>query len=191
MKKFVANITVEAAFVLPVIIYTIFALIYFAFYLHDISRIESTVNEWVYKAALSIKHPVDLGNAEIRYEDINSRGIFYYLKGQLDIETEALSTLLQEELSGGLFIVEVKEINTEISPFTVSAKVKTILKISLNPVDNLLVKYSVKSIGTTQSVHNPSEFIRICNLITENTDIANSINKLTERLNSLLGRLAQ
>lgn len=34
-----ASITVEAAFIMPIIILTIFALIYLAFYLHDKSRI--------------------------------------------------------------------------------------------------------------------------------------------------------
>lgn len=188
-KKYGASITVEAAFVVPVIIYTIFALMYFSFYLHDIITVESKVNKWVYRTACNIKHPVDLINDDIIYESINDPGVFYYLKGDLDIEAEDLRMLLQEELSKDLFILTVKEINTEINPFVVRVKVLTQLNISLNPVKSILGKEMVKTFETSQDVHNPSEFIRICNAITETIDTKNSLDQLNEKLTELLNSL--
>lgn len=188
-NKFKASITVEAAFVIPIVIYTIFALMYFSFYLHDVCTIESKLDQWVHKAALSFKNPVDLDKDEILYEHINSRGLLYYIKNNSSEEASELKNLLDRDLNKGLFIITIRDIRTEVTQYKIDANVIAELKISLNPIKNMLGKYATKTIGSTQNIHNPSEFVRMSSVIIETLDLDKGINDWKEKIGSLFKSL--
>ena len=55
-KKIKGSITVEAAFIMPLIILVIFSIVYLSFYLHDYCKLQGTVDLALHKAIFSAKH---------------------------------------------------------------------------------------------------------------------------------------
>ena len=157
--------TVEAALLMPLILFVVFSLIYLAFYLHDISRIQGIVDDALKKASLSFKHDSNFITGETNYANINERGAFYLITGSTKQEEETLQKYLQNKLSRGLFITKISGIQTEANKWRIYIRVNVEISISTRGVMNFFDPIAYKIIDGTCSIHNPAETIRMTEVI--------------------------
>lgn len=179
------SITVEAAFVMPIIILTIFALIYLTFYLHDICRIQGVVDLTVHKAGLALKHDADVETGEISYEEINERGVFYQLFGDSGAEDEIRGILLKE-LSKGLFLVKAESIEVKDDKQKVRISVITDTELTLLGLTHIFQAFPKKTITGEYPVHNPAETVRCTEIILETGSKLKGVDELRNKLNSFI-----
>lgn len=186
-RTITGSITVEAAFVMPVVILSIFALLYLAFYLHDICIIRGTVDLTIYKAGMTVKHEAMFATGEVAYEKINDRGVFYQLTGDTHEQEEQIQEYLKIRLSKGLFITKIKDIKTEVGKSKISMSVRAATEIVLPGFGHLFKPYSNTMISGECPVHNPAETIRCMEMILETGSRVKGMDQLKKRLEDISG----
>ncbi len=136
------SITVEAAYVMPIIILILITFIYLAFYLHDICRITGEMELALHKAGVSFKHDATIKTGEVDYDEINDRGVFYRIFGSTKEKETRVNNYLKQELSEGLFLVKIKNIKVEDNKSKVTVSVVYHTKLSIPWIAKLFAPLS-------------------------------------------------
>lgn len=184
-NSFSGSLTVEAAFVMPIIIYAIFALIYLAFYLHDYCRLQGIVDKTFLKAETIMRHETNPNTGEICYEQINDRGIFYSIMGGTE-EKETIQGYIKQALSQGLFLSKVTDIQTKVEDSTITILVTAEIKVTLPGVKQLFRNFSHMSIEEEYKIHNPAEALRRYEVILTTGSEIKGADQLKEKLKNIL-----
>lgn len=142
-KRWGASVTVEAAFVVPIVIFAILALIYFAFYLHDRVRAETI-------AERALEKGVHFSAQQPWMERIFER----------EAVEQVVEGDLEEELKSGFFFLEKESISCEANGLSVSIQIKMKGKISLNPVGSLWAAEPGFALERGLPIHDPPELLR-------------------------------
>ncbi len=182
VKTCKASITVEAAFVMPIVILTIFALIYLSFYLHDLCRIQGIVDVTLHKAGLILKHESELATAEIDYEYIKDQGIFDLLQEDSKESEQELYEYLQQKLSKGLFLAKIADIEAKVERSKLTVSVRTNTEISIPWVRKLMASYSQTVISGDYPIHDPAETIRVCEVVLDTTSQVKGVDELKNKI---------
>ncbi len=183
-----ASITVEAAFVMPVVLCTVFALIYLTLQLHDICRIQGIMDKTLHQAGMLYKHRTELASDEINYAWIGDRGVFYDLFGDLSGEKEGVKRYLQQELSKGLFLLRITKLEAEVKKTKLRVRIEAETLISLPWVAPLFDGLSSMVLTGEYPVHNPAETIRICEVILDTGLQVKGVELLKSKLEGFLKR---
>lgn len=186
MKRHVrGSLTLEAAFVMPIILYSIFALIYLGFYLHDYCKIQGLVDRTLYKAGAVLQKGMDPESGALPYEQHREEGIFETITGSKE-RKETLYIYLERELSKGLFLSKVREITINTGYTTVSAIVLVETKVSLPGIQPLFRKLSKVEIKEEEILHNPAESIRKYEVILETASEIKGADQLKKTIEDIL-----
>lgn len=180
------SITVEASFVLPLVILIIFALIYLSFCLHDMCKIQDVVDETLHKAGLAYKHESSLETGEVRYEAVNSRGVFYALTGDAGQLEKAMNYHVLSQLSRGLLLFRIIDVDSEVGKLSLSTSVRTKATIKLPVFGKLFDHYLSRETTGSYLIHNPAETIRACETILQTGSEIKGVNQLKNSLQKLL-----
>ena len=181
MKTCKASITVEAAFIMPIIVLTVVALIYLSFYLHDLCRIQGVVDMSLHKAGLLLKHESELATAEIDYEHIKDQGIFDPWQEDSKEEQE-LQAYLHMKLSKGLFLTKIADIEATVDDTKLTISVKTDTRISIPWVRERIASYSHMVISGEYPMHDPAETIRVCDVILDTASQIKGVDDLKNKI---------
>ena len=181
------SITVEAAFVMPLVIFTMIALILLGFYLHDVCKVQGIVDKTLHKAALCVKHEADITSGKIAYERINRRGVFYLVFGNTEQEKEEIQEYLVKELSEGLFIsqIDAVKVGAGKSKLTITLDMET--DITLPFFLTLFQKFRNTEIKGEYPVHDPAETIRRTEVILDTGSSIKGVDELKEKLEGIFG----
>lgn len=160
-KQKEASITVEAVFVIPIVIFTIFALIYLAFYLHDRVRTEEIVERSFNQAEPFITQRSAIGGAPWEYENLNKAGSWGYFRDSSQEQEKKIYEYLEEELSHGFFLLEPERIICKTEGFVLKIQVNMKGRISLNPVKSFLGETPEFVLERKIPLHSPEEVLRV------------------------------
>lgn len=180
------SITVEAAFVMPMIILSIFALIYLSFLLHDQNRIQGTVDQVLHNATITVKHNADPRTGAIDYEKLIDRGVFYFLSQDTKQENANVENYLRQELEGGLFQFEIKLLKVEVEAFRINVEVVAMTKVKLPFVQKLFRRFSYSRTFASAHIHNPAETIRCSEIILETGSNIKGVEELKNMLEHII-----
>jgi hypothetical protein len=187
MKKSVrGSVTVEAALVMPLIVFIIFALLYLTFFLHDKSRIQNAVDKTLHKAALTVKHEADISSGEVYYEDINNRGVFYLPFGSTEEEENKIWDYVSRELQNGLLIADISNIKVNAGKFKIQITVEADMPVSLPGIRQFLKNLSRIKIVESSQIHNPTEQIRVSEVILDTGLKIKGVEALKDKLDNVL-----
>lgn len=176
----------EAALLMPLILFVIFSLVYLAFYLHDISRIQGIADDALNKASFSFKHDSDFITGETKYANINERGVFYFITGSTKPGQETLQKYLQNKLSGGLFITKITGTQTEVNHWKIYIRINTEISISIRGIMNFFNPIAHKTIEGSITVHNPAETIRMSDVILNTGQKIKGMDEIKKKLEKVL-----
>jgi len=176
------SITVEAAFIMPVVVFCIIAIIYLAFYLHDYCRLTGTLDLVIHRACIAVRHEADLASGRVSYEDINDRGVFYVLMGDTKAEEERIAKYLAQELDKGLLVSRLEKSDVKVTSLSVRISVRAGTDMKLPILGETIDKITNIELQRSYPVHNPAETIRICELILDTGSKIKGINRLKDML---------
>ncbi len=180
------SITVEAAFVMPVVLLAVFALIYLTLQLHDTCRIQGVLDKTLHLAGISYKHKAELASGKVNYIWIRDRGVFYGLLGDRSAEEGELTTYLQQELSRGLFLSRITGLETEAGRAKLRIRIEAETPISLPWVASFFAGFSTTVISGEYPVHNPAETIRLCEIVLDTGSQIKGVEQLKSKLENFL-----
>ncbi|TCT11646.1 TadE-like protein [Natranaerovirga pectinivora] len=195
--KLEGSFTIEAAFIMPIIIITIITLIYMTFYLHDMTYLQSVANNTAMKGAQSLKYiDVDMNTMNINYENINNRFI-YWRNTNLNHRRGDLKSHFNNQIKNKLFQVQAKDITvyTEIESKGLNKYLKVdaiaefrtpfnFISQILNGGKTIHIQVSSKAILPDQQ-----EFIRTVNLIEYVLNNYTIFDGLVEKYNDVLSQI--
>lgn len=115
-RKVNGSYTVEAAFILPVIVFVVIACLYMGFILHDNVRIQTVLKRSAEMAQDMLAHSRESETGDIEYESLNEK----IRKNQVEKE---VGEYIKKELEKGVFLAEIQEQDVEISLLRVSVSV--------------------------------------------------------------------
>jgi hypothetical protein len=167
---------------MPVIILTIVAIIYLAFFLYDKNRIQGVVDMTLHKIGVTVKHDADITTGKVDYERINQRGVFY-MTFRNDIDQERIvKELLLRELSKGLFLAKLHRVEVNMERYKVAVRIEADINVSLPVINYLFAKLSLLEVKGEYTFHNPVETIRRTEVVLETGSKIKGIEDLKERL---------
>lgn len=153
--------TVEAAFVVPILIFVLLALIYMSFYLYDKVRIQSVIDTEAAVAAGAVKHERNPETGDVEYEHLDDRGLYFSMFGDLSREEEKTKERVRAQLEHGLFLCEVTGVEVNLDRSQADIRVFAHANIRM-----LKIREYFAGSGTdlvlmaTGKVHYPAEFAR-------------------------------
>jgi len=183
-----ASVTVEAVFVMPVVLLTVFALIYLAFYLHDRCRIQGIVDQTLHNASVSLKHETDPETGRADYDRIGDRGVYYLLLGDRSESETKFQSYLGKELSGGLWLTRVTRIQADMHRTELEITVGTKTEIAIPWINSFFASFSKDEIRGEATIHDPAETIRICEVVLDTGAQIKGVGKLMEKIDEILGK---
>jgi hypothetical protein len=180
------SLTVEAALIMPIVIFIIFAVMYLSFYLHDRCRIQGIVDRTLHKAELTLKHKADFPSGEVKFEDINDRGVFYLFFDNTKNDEENIGAYLQNELKRGLFFIKINSINVTVNKFGIAISVEAKVPISFFGVTNLWKPNYLVLTNASGPIHNPAETIRLSEVVLQTGSKFKGADDLKEKIERVL-----
>ncbi len=181
-----ASITVEAAYVMPIVIFAVFAVIYLAFYLHDYCILQGAVDRTVRKADFYSNQVSDMEMGEIYYEAINSRGVFYPIFGDSSDMEGQMRRVLKQGLEGRLFLYDVVSTHAEADQYKIELILSAKRKINLPIFGKVFRSFEAVSITGGCSIHRPAETVRFMEVIMDTASEIKGVSELKEKLEKFL-----
>ena len=181
-----ASITVEAAYVMPIVIFAIFAVIYLAFYLHDYCILQNAIDMTTHKASFYANKTSDMNESEIYYEVINSRGVFYQLVGDMIPVKQQVQKALKKELENSLFLYDTISLQTEVDQYNIKVSLSARRKINLPIFGEIFRKMESTNISANCPIHRPAETIRSMEVIMNTASEVKGVSEFKEKLEKLL-----
>ncbi|MBH1941020.1 pilus assembly protein [Mobilitalea sibirica] len=185
-KKWEGSLTIEAALIMPVIILVILFLIYLSFYLHDRCKLQGITNNTLFKAGQIIRHAGNIDSEEIDYEHINDRGVFYLLFGNSEEEETKIRYYLFQQFEKGLFITTIYNIKVDCSHNKIKIIVEADIKIPVPGIKDFFNPDRALVIQAEGAVHNPTQTIRMAEVILETGSKIKGFDAWKEKMNKIL-----
>lgn len=179
------SFTVEAALIFPIIFFAILTMLYLAFYLHDMCRIHDVMDQTLHRAGMSLKHETDFATGAIHYDEINHRGVLYLPFGSTEEEEIQIEQYLNKELKKGLFLTKIININVAVGKWTIGMTVESESKVSLPAAKKYLEPYLHKVIQKKYPIHNPTEVIRISEVVLDTGSKVKGAEKLLDKIKTI------
>jgi hypothetical protein len=131
-----------------------------------------------------MKHESELASAEIDYEHIKDQEIFDLRQENSKEEEQELQAYLRRELSKGLFLMKVADIEVTVERSNITISAQANIQISIPWVREFMESNSNSVISGEYPIHDPAETIRVCDVI---LDTASQIKGVDELKNKIEG----
>lgn len=179
------SMTVEAVFLIPIIIFVIFALMYMTLYFYDQVLIDTTSRRAALEQEQKIRHTTDEKTGMIQFEKVSVKGLENLLQNY-DTEEEIITNKLKK-INKNMFQGAVK--NTKVSIRTGDIEISEdseILSLT-KAVGSYLPKSSRSNRHYVKlAVHNPEEFVRGYTALEEIAEQTGQGGKIKQTLKKLL-----
>ena len=183
-----ASITVEAAFIMPLILFLLFALIYLSFILYDICRIQGGMDRTLHQYGLSLKHETDAVTGRIRYEEIGKRGVFYLLTDHSDLYEKRIEADITDQLTKGLLLVKIASVEATVGKFSITIAIEASYQVPVPFAHALLEPYSNILLTGSYPIHDPVETIRRCEVILDTASDIKGVDEMKEKIEKFLNK---
>lgn len=186
-KRVHGSFTIEAVFVVPIVLFTIVSIIYISFYLHDYNRMRGMTDRTLHRASFYVKHEFDIEKGKIHYEEIKDQGIICQVFDKSsDTNEDEIETYLMKKLSDGLFATRITDIEVKLDKLKTSIKVTGEFQIPIKGLSKVFFSNKALIIDVSASNHNPAEAVRISEVVLDTGSKIKGIDKLKEKIQTLL-----
>ena len=180
--------TVEAALILPIILFIIIGLMYLGFYLHDKVKIQSIINDTSTRGGELIQYEADLETGLIDYDRYQNRSLLYPYFADFSKKEYEIDTYLVERLKRGLFIAKIDSVTVSASSNKIHILVNGHMDIPFREVKQLFTDNGLTfSNESTMEIHNTVEFIRIFDVFSGVAEKVKFIDEILQNLQRLIG----
>lgn len=159
-KQLEASVTIEAVFVVPIVIFIVFALMYLALYLHDRAVTETILEEALGRGNFVVLHRGSLSGDPCNYDVMNEPENWGYFQSSYCEQEERVEQYLKMELKEGPFISHLKKVDCIINGFAIQIRIEMEQRISLNPVKSFWGEETSFILERKRVFHNPEEILR-------------------------------
>lgn len=180
-----ASITVEAVFLIPILLFVIFAFMYTALYFYDQVRIDTESQKAAMEQEQKIRYEIDSNTGMILYDKISVKGLENLLCNY-KAEEETIEKHLKE-IEKNLFQGRVKNRTVKVE----TGKIEIGENLELSFLTKAIGDYLPQTNHTTKhymkmTIHNPEEFVRGYTALEEIAEQTGQGSKIKSTLTNLL-----
>lgn len=177
------SLTVEAAFVFPIVCFVLLAVIDMCFYQADKSNAGTIVHRGAEEQAVCMKEQVEFGGEK----SLSKHQLFYFLQSTTEAENKRKGQV-EEELFDKLMMGTVESVSVEAGYTKVTVSATISMNIGISRVKEFFTGTPLQySTSVTVPVHNPSEFARIYDAMGELLDDRKGFQKVKDKLREMKG----
>lgn len=165
-KILFAGITVEASYVVPVMIGVIFAVMMVSFYFYDITVTQAILNKNAVKLKNVLIHPYEKDISFYDYDIVNEKNLYF----QEDYSQQERSgrEKIKKEMVSALIFLHVKTVDITIK----NKKIIASAELCFNRKTPFGIQYipfwgKTKKVMTEITVYYPADFVRILEVISQ------------------------
>ena len=185
-KMLSGSFSVEFIFIMPIIIFSLFAMLYLTFYEHDKVAIESKTNQLLMREAEYLTNAVDVQTGELDYESYMHRSILYPINFSKEEEQEKLQQILKKALPKQLCLSNIQNIASTVSYDNASVVVQAKLNVSNIPVLHYFQNQLSYQIEVSNETYNPMDFVRKYDSaisVLDNTKLYETLQTIAQKIN--------
>lgn len=180
------NFTVEASFIMPIVVFIVLTLIFLGYSLYDQCRWEESLQDGLLLANKWVLHPTEFSTGKQDLDRINERGVFFRFFNGPEGGKELFENFV---LSGGekAFITQAEFSESDIKLDGVHYEMVTSRRIP-----DILIEFS--SVVPQQSeglirLHHPAELVRGYAALDEIVEGTKGLSKLKEEIKDLIKKI--
>jgi hypothetical protein len=189
-KKSKASYTVEATFIMLIVLSIVFALIYLTFYLCDKSKIQSVLDLSVIKISEMLKQNGNIVTGEVAYQNINQRDWVSQILGDKNEDENIGENYIKNKLMKGIIIAKIQSVTVDITYNEVKANVKVKMNMPLDFIKQFFSKEDLNiQFNSVGSIHNPAEYIRVSEVSLDTIEKVNGAEEIIHKLKQVLDKV--
>lgn len=182
-KEESGSLTVEAAFVFPIVCFVLLAVMYMGFYQVDKSNVGTIVHQAAEEQAVCMKELVEFEEKK----SFSKHQLFYFLQSTVETENKRKGQV-EEELFDKLMMGTVESVSVEADYTKVTVSATISMNIGISRIKEFFTGTPLQySTSVTVPVHNPSEFARIYDAMGEMLDDIKGFQKVKDKLREMKG----
>lgn len=183
--KIKASFTIEAVFIMPIVLFTMVFILYLSFYLHDYCRIRGITDGALHKASMNLKHEADIITGRVNYEEINN-GLISKIFEKPASKEKDIENYINKLLSKGLIATEITDVNASMGILNLSVRVEGSFNIPLKGLQWIISSDNTLLVEAKSSNHNPGDSVRISEVILDTGSKIKGFDKIKESIEKLL-----
>ena len=183
-KELTASFTVEAAMVMPIVLFVVIALLYMSFYLHDLCVIRSISDQMVSELCHIKESGVGRSVKESGTESWVSENLSMLGVHLSDEDKSLIYSIMEDSLKGKLFLFSYEGCGVNVSFQRVTLQVETKISLLSGTVQGFLPSSEIRTVSYG-TVHQPSVSVRAEKLVFsefERTKVFDNIQSLLSKV---------
>ena len=160
LRKLNGSITVEAVFVVPIIVFIITAFVFFGMYLHDDTLIVCTMNQACERLNQSVKQPTNYESGVIFYDKITEKGLLDKYTSSYESEIGCMKKYIKNTLEQRMMVSKITSIEVKKKRNRVRLVVTTKNPVSWVQVLRYVRGYQNSRYEVEGAIYDPSEYAR-------------------------------
>lgn len=160
LRRLNGSITVEAVFVVPVIVFIITAFVFFGMYLHDDTLIVCTMNQACERLNQSVKQPTNYESGVIFYDKMTEKGLLDKYTSAYESEVGCMKKYIKNTLEQRLMVSKIASIEVQKKRDRVHLVVTTKSQISWVQVLRYVSGFQKSRYEVEGGIYDPSEYAR-------------------------------
>lgn len=178
------SLTVEAAFVFPIVFFVLLAVIYMCFYQADKNNAGTIGHQAAEEQAVCMKEQIKLGK-EKDEKTLSEHNLFYFLQSTATAEKKRKEQV-EEQLLDKVMMGDVEEVSVAAGYTKVTVSATISMNIGISRIKEFFTGTPLQyNTSITVPVHNPSEFARCYDAMGEMLDDVKGFKKIKEKLTSI------
>jgi hypothetical protein len=159
-----ASITVEAAYIVPIIIGIIFAIMTISFYFYDISAVQSVLNQNVHRMEKVLIHPCD-ETPDFQYSAINEKFLYSTDNDYSEWEAKCKESI-EKELNRSLMLLDTDNVKVKIGKKKITAEAEVFYIKNIPFVtDYISFLGTTRKMTAEEKVYNYADFVRLVDIV--------------------------
>ncbi len=180
-----ASFTIEAVFIMPIVLFTMVFIIYLSFYLHDHCRILGITDGALHKASMNLKHEANIITGRVNYNEINN-GLVSRIFDNSNYQEKEIENYINKLLSKGLIATEIREVNATKGTLNISIRVEGNFKFPLKGLQWIISSNNNLLIEAKSAYHYPADSVRISEVILDTGSKIKGFDKIKESIGKLV-----
>lgn len=184
------NFTIEAALIMPIVIFITIALIFFGYYMHDYAVLQGIADDMALKSArilpannYILESQKDNTLVKVVYSDLTNKNLYWRFFTSIDSKEETIKKYGESLIDKQLFILDNRDITMEVRVTgsvirkTVEVDIEAPVKYPSSFIRELFGKNTTIQVSSKSVMRDQAEFIRTIDVITQ---VAERITPLQE-----------
>lgn len=184
-RSVAGSYTVEAAFLMPIVLFIVFGILSFARYQYEVCKLQGFINEAIIQYSNMLSQHYDLENNKILYEDQINENIFEFFGSIPNEKKEALKVYLNRSFPKEAQMVTLHKVDVTATRKDIHIKIIYEINIPI-PMASLFFQDKKRMIESYGKVQESPDYVRVVSVILQEIKKTNIYDEVKDSVSKWL-----